>query len=151
VRFARQLRVDLGGIAKGYALDCAIGRLRESGVERALIDAGGDVAAFGPAVTIGIRDPRDPGRCALTLSLQEAALASSGRYFTADSHACALLDGRSRAPYRAGGAVSVRAPDGISADALTKVVLFAAPSIAEAALAACGAEAWLLSPAALAA
>ena len=60
VRFERpDVAVDLGGIAKGFAVDRAIEVLRAQGISRALVNAGGDLAAFGPEPhLVHIRDPR---------------------------------------------------------------------------------------------
>jgi thiamine biosynthesis lipoprotein len=85
------------------------------------------------------------------LKLDNAALATSAAYYSRrrlpSGEVSALLDPRSGQPYCGDGSVSVRAPDCLSADALTKVVLFAAPQRAEQALAACGARALVHTPA----
>src|SRR5262249_39413688 len=62
VRFRdRGVRIDLGGIAKGFAVDRAVDTLRARGVRCGLVNAGGDLAAFGPQPqTVHVRDPRDP-------------------------------------------------------------------------------------------
>jgi thiamine biosynthesis lipoprotein len=114
------LRIDLGGIAKGFAVDRALGALREAGVPRGLVNAGGDLAAFGPAAeTVHIRDPRDPGRLLLGLVISNQALASSAPRTVG----AAVIDPRSGAPVEAIIAATVRAPSCMIADALTKVVM----------------------------
>jgi hypothetical protein len=62
VRFRdRATRIDLGGIAKGFAVDRAIGALRNHGMPSGLVNAGGDLAAFGPrGLIITVRDPACP-------------------------------------------------------------------------------------------
>jgi thiamine biosynthesis lipoprotein len=84
--------------------------------------------------------------------VREAALATSAAYYSrrrlATGEVSALLDPRSALPYLGYDSVSVRAADCMSADALTKVVLFALPAFAERALAACSAQAYVLTPAA---
>jgi thiamine biosynthesis lipoprotein len=113
------LRIDLGGIAKGFAVDRALGALREAGVLRGLVNAGGDLAAFGPeAETVHIRDPRDPGRLLLGLVISNQALASSAPRTVG----AAVIDPRSGTPVEAIIAATVRAPSCMIADALTKVV-----------------------------
>jgi FAD:protein FMN transferase len=155
VRFARPVRLDLGGIAKGYAVDCAVHALQRAGVERLLVNAGGDLRIAGPwEQRIGLRHPEAPHHSAEVLTLRDAALATSAAYYSrrcvALGEVSALLDPRSVLPYLGNESVSVRAADCMSADALTKVVLFGPPEIAEQALAACGARACVLAPAAAA-
>jgi thiamine biosynthesis lipoprotein len=129
VRFHhRALRIDLGGIAKGFAVDRALDALREAGVPRALVNAGGDLAAFGPQPeTVYIRDPRDPRRLLLGLALQNQALASSALRFdplhSTRTAPTAVIDPRSRQPVEAIIAATVRASSCMIADALTKVVM----------------------------
>jgi thiamine biosynthesis lipoprotein len=80
------LRIDLGGIAKGYGVDRAAAALRESGVRDALLDLSGNMVAMGhpegrPAWTIGIRDPRDRVPYFARLPLRDGeAIATSGKY-----------------------------------------------------------------------
>ena len=52
VFFCRDLIVDLGGIAKGFAVDCAVEALKDNGVEAGIVNAGGDLRTFGPAFAI---------------------------------------------------------------------------------------------------
>jgi len=76
------IRLDLGGVAKGWAADQAAQRL---GVHApALVNAGGDMAitrpqANGNAWTIGVADPSDPARNLATLMIDQGAVATSGR------------------------------------------------------------------------
>jgi len=84
--------VDLGGIAKGYAVDRAIALLRDRGIEHASVGAGGDTRLLGdhrgrPWV-LGIKNPRRPERTALRLPMVDEAISTSGdyeRYFMTDS------------------------------------------------------------------
>ena len=78
-------RFDLGGIAKGFAVDRAVANLKELGISAALIDLGGNLYALGKpqgrdAWTIGVRDPRDRDRLLATFSTWHRAVASSGSY-----------------------------------------------------------------------
>ncbi|MGH6801193.1 MAG: FAD:protein FMN transferase, partial [Methylocella sp.] len=83
VRFGeRATRIDLGGIAKGFAVDRAIDVLREFGMPSGLVNAGGDLAAFGPrGVVVTVRDPGCPCRALCQVELCDGALASSGAGF----------------------------------------------------------------------
>ncbi len=123
--------IDLGGIAKGYAVDLAIAALRQSGVQSACVNAGGDLRAFGDiAYPVAIRHPLYPHAAAYHTELREAALATSGTYFsrkrTNDRECSALVDGADGQPVTAGFSASVRAPTCMLADALTKVVMASA-------------------------
>jgi len=92
IRFLRQgVRIDVGGIAKGYAVDRSIERLREMGIQHAMVNAGGDTRLLGdrrgkPWV-VGIRDPRNEGQMVTRLPLVDEAISTSGdyeRYFEED-------------------------------------------------------------------
>ena len=74
-------RIDLGGIAKGYAVNELIKRLRRHGVRRALLDLGGTVAALGCGLPVGIRDPFRPDGAPMgTLMLEDRIAVTSGVY-----------------------------------------------------------------------
>jgi thiamine biosynthesis lipoprotein len=123
-------RIDLGGIAKGFAVDRAIEILKSSGIPSALVNAGGDLAAFGPqGETINIRDPRNPHRLMLRVKLANAALACSGQSFdpfrSAQAREPAVVDPSTGQPARTAQGAVVRAPTCTIADALTKVVMLA--------------------------
>ena len=139
LRASRPLRIDLGGIAKGFAVDRAIAALRAAGVPSALVNAGGDLRAHGPrAWPVTIRHPERPGEMAGAIALRDAALATSATTFTRREWRghwiSPLLDGVSRVPRADLASVSVLAPTCILADALTKAVL-AQPAAAAALLA----------------
>lgn len=71
--------IDLGGIAKGYAVDLAIAALKLHGVTSACVNAGGDLRVIGPVTwPVSIRAPSDPTTIAARLDLHNAALATSG-------------------------------------------------------------------------
>lgn len=121
-------RIDLGGIAKGFAVDRAIEVLRAQQVTAALVNAGGDLAAFGPkAWSIDIRNPRDPRETIGAIAIKNNALASTGAPFDPFTAArlarTAVFDPRARAPAAAIAGASVRAPSAMVADALTKIVM----------------------------
>lgn len=119
--------LDLGGIAKGYAVDQAILVLRDIGVEQACVNAGGDLRVIGAqAIDIAIRDPAAPQTMAGTVSVANQALATSGIYFSAtqcgEQAVSSLVHGGTGAALLECRSVSVRAPECLWADALTKVV-----------------------------
>jgi thiamine biosynthesis lipoprotein len=92
VRFSRQgVRIDLGGIGKGHAVDRGIAVLQERGISRALITAGGDSRIigdrFGDPWVIGIRHPDRKNEVIARIPLEDAAISTSGdyeRYFDED-------------------------------------------------------------------
>jgi thiamine biosynthesis lipoprotein len=86
VQFSQKgVRIDLGGIAKGYSVDCGIDVLKAHGVTRAYISAGGDSRIigdrFGKPWMVGIRDPRKgEGEVIASIPLVDAAISTSGDY-----------------------------------------------------------------------
>ena len=78
------MRLDLGAIAKGYAVDRALAALKVPGVDRALVTAGGDLRAFTrpgeKPWRIGIQDPARRDRLLGELEIQNQAVATSGQY-----------------------------------------------------------------------
>lgn len=129
VRFAdRGVMIDLGGIAKGFAVDRAVDALRRHGMTDGLVNAGGDLSVFGPRRhAVDIRDPCRPTRPLCRVALCNAALASSGGRFdplhSDQASAPAIVDSVSGRPAHANSGATVCAPDCMIADALTKVVM----------------------------
>src|SRR5450631_1596120 len=86
VQFSQKgVRIDLGGIAKGYSVDCGIEVLKSLGVTRAYVSAGGDSRIigdrFGKPWMVGIRDPRKGADDVITrIPLVDAAISTSGDY-----------------------------------------------------------------------
>jgi thiamine biosynthesis lipoprotein len=86
VHFSQQgVRIDLGGIAKGYAVDRGIDVLKARGITRAYVSAGGDSRIigdrFGKPWVVGIRDPRKEAGAVITrIPLTDAAISTSGDY-----------------------------------------------------------------------
>lgn len=127
-RLRRRLVLDLGGIAKGYAVDRALARLRRPGIRAAIVNAGGDLRSFGTIHQVWVRDPDQPERCLPAVEIENAAVATSGGYFSESETATDLLDPRSGASLATTAgkgdlSVTVCARRAIWADALTKVVL----------------------------
>lgn len=85
VRFREQgVRVNLGGIAKGYVVERGVDILRMRGVEHAIVTAGGDSRLLGDRRgrpwMVGIRDPRHDGQVAISVPLEDEAISTSGDY-----------------------------------------------------------------------
>jgi thiamine biosynthesis lipoprotein len=109
------VQIDLGGYAKGYALDRAAAILKQQGINNALINIGGNVLALGKhgsrAWRIGIQHPRKPGPLA-TMELRDGeAIGTSGdyqRYFEFNGKRyCHLIDPRSGYPVQGTQAVTI--------------------------------------------
>ena len=136
----RRARIDLGGIAKGYAVDLAVAALRRAGASSGLVNAGGDLRVFGdehwPVVLrVGTTAGQAMALHETALAASEPANASLPRehrgYYAGRS-------GALRAPPRG---AAVLAPTAALADALTKIVMYAAPAQSARILARCGARA----------
>lgn len=122
VRFVRPLWIDLGGIAKGYAVDRAMDVIRARGTVQACVNAGGDLAIYGPEMERVLLAPGELPHDALPmLEIENAAVASSGN--SSRPQDGGHIDGRSRRAIESGRFVAVVAERCVVADALTKVVL----------------------------
>jgi len=131
VRFARAgVRIDLGGIAKGYAVDRGIEVLRAAGIDRAMVNAGGDTRIigdrFGRPWVAGIRHPDDERQVVLRLPITDAAMSTSGdyeRFFDEGGvryhHILDPKTGKSASKVRS---VTVIGPTATRTDALTKSI-----------------------------
>jgi thiamine biosynthesis lipoprotein len=129
--FAREgVCIDLGGFAKGHAVDNATAILRRRGIRHAFVSAGGDSRVIGDRRgrpwTIGVRDPRRPGEVIAVLPLEDVAISTSGdyeRYFERDGVRCHhVIDpntGMSPASVRS---VTILAADGLTTEGLSKSV-----------------------------
>jgi thiamine biosynthesis lipoprotein len=135
VRFHGPLCIDLGGIAKGYAVDCAVAAMNLPAHAQVSVNAGGDLRIAGPAPErVRLRGTADSEHVPV-LEIENASLASSsGR------DGPRAIDGQTVGPHVNGktrGAagtqsfVSVVARDCMTADALTKIVLAQGPNSAE--------------------
>ena len=110
-------RLDLGGIAKGYAVDRAVTTLRDRGIRRGLVNAGGDLRAFGSgAWPIIVRG-------GIGLALERGAIASSQyRHGRSPFRDDALVAPSTQAVHPVDRTITVAAPRCVLADALTKIV-----------------------------
>jgi len=120
-------RIDLGGIAKGHAIDRAVTLLRQAGIEHAYISLGGDSYVMGQRNArlwqVGIRHPRRQEAVAITLPLTDIAVSTSGdyeRFFVRDgAHVHHILNPRTGKPAGELSSVTVLAANGMDADALS--------------------------------
>ena len=131
IRFDKPgMQIDLGGIAKGYAVDRAIDILRRERIQSAVIAAGGDTRIIGDlgdrARTIGIRHPRKPDDYSVLIPLEDTAISTSGdyeRYFEKGGvryhHILDPTTGKSAGLVQS---ASVLAPSAMESDALSTTV-----------------------------
>jgi FAD:protein FMN transferase len=129
------VRIDLGGIAKGYAVDNCIAILKGRGITNAIVTAGGDSRLLGDRRgrpwNVGIRDPRRRWEVAAVLPLADVAISTSGdyeRYFEEDGvryhHIINPRTGKSATGVRS---VTVIGPNGVTTEGLTKSVFVKGP------------------------
>jgi thiamine biosynthesis lipoprotein len=134
---AAAVQLDLGGIAKGYAVDRAVDALIEHGGAAGWVNAGGDLRAFGDIdIPLQLRD-EDDGGVRRFGSLRDGSFATSHFGAASRSRLCAGCDSRPMFAH-----VSVAAPECLWADALTKVVA-ASGDVSHPLLARHDARAWL--------
>lgn len=136
VHFQRPgMRIDLGGIGKGYAVDRGTAILQRAGITHAMVNAGGDTRIIGdrrgkPWI-VGIRDPNDRDKVALRLPLENTAISTSGDYerFFDEGHIRYhhILDPKTGDSARKMRSVSVIAATATRTDALTKMVFVTGP------------------------
>ncbi len=124
------MRIDLGGFAKGHAVDNAVAILRRRGIAHAMVSAGGDSRVIGDRRgrpwSIGVRDPRRAGKVVAMLPLEDVSISTSGdyeRYFDADGvrfhHLIDPSTGKSPSGIQS---VTILADDGLTSEALSKIV-----------------------------
>ena len=131
------MKIDLGGIAKGYAVDRAIQVLKIRGVRRALINAGGDLyvlgtPGWGKKWTVGIQDPRHLDKVLTVIKVSNCGIASSGdyrRYFILEGRRFShIVDPRTgQTVEEVPMSVTIIAPDATTADALATGVFVLGP------------------------
>ncbi|MEA3239115.1 MAG: FAD:protein FMN transferase [Candidatus Bipolaricaulota bacterium] len=130
-----RMKITLGGIAKGYAVDRGLDVLREQGIEHALIDAGGDIGAFGGKPNnekweLALRNPKDENSSLVTFTITDGAIATSGnyeRFFDPAAKVGHIMDPRTGYSSHASSSASVYAPTCTQADALATAVFVLGP------------------------
>ncbi|MBZ5545884.1 MAG: FAD:protein FMN transferase [Acidobacteriia bacterium] len=138
VRFDREgVELDLGGIAKGYAVDRAVEILREDGVTAALVSSGtSSVYALGAPPgergwKVNVRDPFEAGKVGDVVWLKNYSLSVSGnyeRFFTLQGKTYAhIMDPRSGRPVENMLATAVLAPRATQSDALSTAFFVLGP------------------------
>lgn len=128
--------LDLGAIAKGYAMDRAFAVLQKRGMENILVSAGGDLRVGGAKEkgepwTVGIQHPRLPSKLIAILRPHQAAVATSGDYekffLQGGERYHHILDPSTGAPARECQSVTIMAPLAMDADALATAIFVLGP------------------------
>jgi len=147
------IALDLGGIAKGHGVDRAAEALRAHGIDRGLVNVGGDLVAIGESEDgdpwrVGVRAPDDPTGLERTLEVVDAAVATSGDYERMFHHGGEqyhhLLDPATAAPRRSTThSVTVIADTCMTADAAATAAFGMSPERARALFSSCAGNARL--------
>jgi FAD:protein FMN transferase len=117
IRILKRVWIDLGGIAKGYAVDEAVAALQWHNVKAGVVNAGGDLRVFGDLEhTVAVRVPSQPNQVIVIAKLKKLSCTTSAMYYAAGE---AIVGARDDARYKS---VSVIASPCAVADALTKIV-----------------------------
>lgn len=129
IRILAPVWIDLGGIAKGHAVDLAVAALTAQGIESGVVNAGGDLRVFGPLTqALSVRWPAHPTQAVTIARITDLSGATSGGYFlNVDAAAIAHpgMVGHREGP--SPDSVTVIAPRCAVADALTKVLWLRGP------------------------
>lgn len=124
------MKIDLGGIAKGYAVDCAVKKLQEKQIKSCLINAGGDIFClgdkFGKPWLVAIQDPHGEGLLK-KIDLKNKAVATSGNYeqffIKENKRYSHILNPKTGYPVESDfSSVTVVASDCLTADALATAI-----------------------------
>lgn len=131
IRFLKPgVRISLGGIVRGYAVERGVEILLERNIQHAIVTAGGDSKLLGDNLgepwVVGIRDPRDDKKDATSLRIQDEAISTSGdygRYFIEDGQRFHhIIEPATGLPARGVHSATVIGPDAVIADALSTAV-----------------------------
>ena len=135
------MEINLGGIAKGYAVDKAVEVLKRENIKKAIVNAGGNLFAYGTTWRVGIKNPRKEG-IFKTVCVKNKAIATSGdyeRFFVSEvkgkrkrfSH---IFDPRTGYPAQDCISATVIAPSGVESDWLSTSLFVLGPEKAKALL-----------------
>ena len=131
VKIPSGMKINLSGVAKGYACDVAVDVLKRNGVRAGLVNCGGDIRVFGDrAFNIGIKDPRGEG-LKKVVSLRNEAIVTSGDYenyfLKGGRRFHHVIDPSTGYPSDGCIAVTIVARDAVYADALATGIMVMGP------------------------
>jgi FAD:protein FMN transferase len=129
------MRLGLGGIAKGYAVDRASRVLRQKGFADFIVQAGGDLYVSGQKGSaswmVGVRDPRGPGEVIAKMPIKDHAFSTAGDYersFILDGKRYHhIIDPKTGYPATASREVTIFAPSAFLADAIDDAIFILGP------------------------
>ncbi len=127
----KNMSVDFGGIAKGYIVDMAAQRLKKQGIQRGIVDAGGDLVLFNSVgeepFKVGIKHPERPDSRFAVMTLDSGAVVTSGCYerfeMVGDRKVCHIVDPRTGYPVGELLSVTIVAQEATTADGLATAVM----------------------------
>ena len=129
------MAIDLGGIAKGHAVDRAFELLRTLGYKNLIVNAGGDLRVGGSKIdqpwSIGIQDPRSSEKIMATVTISDSAIATSGDYekffMYQGKRYHHIFNPRNGLPAEECQSVTIICHEGMMADALATAVFVLGP------------------------
>ncbi len=135
IRLEPGMQVTLGGIAKGYIVDEGLRKLKELDIAHGLINAGGDIGAFGGKPNdvpweIDLRNPEDSSDYVARFKIADGAIATSGnyeRYFDENAEIGHIMDPRTGYSAHNSSSATIIAPTCMQADALATAVFVLGP------------------------
>lgn len=130
ISFRNPLMIDLGGIAKGFAVDQAVTVLKSAGMKNGSVNAGGDLKIFGRKnQPVYVKSPSRPSDLVLIGEVKEMSVATSSHYYSRKylkgRQVSSIMNPLQNKPCLKKWSVSVMASSCMTADALTKVVMLA--------------------------
>lgn len=130
------MKIDLGGVAKGYIIDRCLDVLRENGIDFGLTNAGGDIGLLaekpdGSPWRVGIKNPENPGNNFAIIEVRQGALATSGDYerffIESGKRYHHIIDPRTGLPAETVRSVTILAGSAQLADLLSTAVFVMGP------------------------
>lgn len=128
----KNMEIDLGGVVKEYAADCARQVLLNNGIQHGLVDLGGDMAVVGEKPdqspwVIGIRDPSNPAKAIVSIPLMQGAIATSGHYerfmMINGKRYCHIINPKTGWPAEYCATVSVTSPQCLVSGSLATIAM----------------------------
>ncbi|MHC1610060.1 MAG: FAD:protein FMN transferase [Candidatus Methanospirareceae archaeon] len=153
-RFDKEgMSITLGGIAKGYAVDCACEKLIEAGIKHALVDIGGDMRAVGDKNgapwEVALQNPRNKSEYITIIKLDNESVATSGDYeryfFEGGKRVHHIIDPKTGYPADECISVTVITENCVDADALSTAVFVMGPEDGKALLDELGVKGLIIS------
>lgn len=136
IKINKEVKIDLGGIGKGFAVDKGVEKLIGSGFQTGGINAGGDMKIFGKEQqALYIRSPLAQNKAIKIKEDYNCAIATSANYFRNNSHTSpkdpGIINPTNKQIWDGNRSISIISPSCAISDALTKVVAMVENSLAE--------------------